>query len=68
LVLVLVLVLRVFLEVRIVVDEHAEEENTGGDGMERKLDTLDRQSCAHHGHDRCYLPPVLDHRKRQGQQ
>jgi hypothetical protein len=37
-----VLVSSVLLEVRVAVNEHAEEEDTRGDAMGRKLDTLGR--------------------------
>ena len=35
------------------------KEDTGGDGMGRKLDTLGRWRCAHHGHDEC-CPYLLE--------
>jgi hypothetical protein len=51
----------------VVVDERAGKEDTGGDGMGRKHDTLGRRRCAHHSHDE-HCPRLLEMtRKRQGE-
>jgi hypothetical protein len=54
-----VLVLVLILESVFGGERGHEEEDTRGDGMGCKLDTLGRRCCAHHGHDeRC--PRLLE--------